>query len=470
MASKFSILHISDIHKVKGTSFDDLYNSLVNDSKRCIEEGLLKPKYIVLSGDVIQGAYNEEEIVAQYKEAEEFLNRLVDYYLGGDKERIIIVPGNHDINRPACISSMDEIPTTAENIEVFLSHILPYRWDWKGPNLKEIVRQKDYEKRFDLFVDFYNRFFEPIKRCYPQDPVLTAQTIAFDDDEIIFACFNSCHESDHLNIAGAISTDSISYIENDIKKAYNNGYLPIGVWHHNTYGSPYYSGYMSRETLDSLYKINIRVGLYGHQHYSQIAEEYCDLLHAEGDRHRLLSISSGTLYGGEKVQNRGINRQYNVITIDKGNGSAEIEISVREDINPDKSSTSPHFVSKMEAIKYHIDLKKQNVEDVIKRIDADARTTGNYKDAAIILLDNYADNSFAQKAIDSYLLKLSNEDIVKVLHNPTTFDRIMLLISAIRDTHNIESFNELNKSEATIAAIEKEPVLKEAYQAMTELF
>lgn len=46
----------------------------------------------------------------------------------------------------------------------------------------------------------------------------------------------------------------------------------------------------------------------------------------------------------------------------------------------------------------------------------------------------------------------------------------MLLISAIRDTHNIESFNELNKSEVTIAAIENDPVLKEAYQAMKELF
>lgn len=65
----FSILHISDIHKCKEVSYAALLSSLKKDFEHYNEEGILLPSFIVVSGDLIQGAYDEQTIRMQYEEA-----------------------------------------------------------------------------------------------------------------------------------------------------------------------------------------------------------------------------------------------------------------------------------------------------------------------------------------------------------------------------------------------------------------
>lgn len=97
---KYSILHISDIHKSPDVDYDSLLQSLKRDlDSYTINEGIEKPTFIVISGDLIQGAYTDDEINRQYKEVETFLSNLCDLYLGGNRTRCIMVPGNHDVNR-----------------------------------------------------------------------------------------------------------------------------------------------------------------------------------------------------------------------------------------------------------------------------------------------------------------------------------------------------------------------------------
>lgn len=97
---KYSILHISDIHKAQNVSYDALLQTLERDLVNFTEnEGIVKPSFVVISGDIIQGAHTDEEIRTQYAEAEDFLNNLCKLYLENDKERLILVPGNHDVNR-----------------------------------------------------------------------------------------------------------------------------------------------------------------------------------------------------------------------------------------------------------------------------------------------------------------------------------------------------------------------------------
>ena|SRR5437899_1650022 len=103
-----SILHISDLHRDPGNpiSNEALLDSLENDRRRYSGEenpAVRSPDIIVVSGDVIQGvspgtSEPEKKLQAQYGEALSFLNDLTKRFLGGDKRRIVVVPGNHDVS------------------------------------------------------------------------------------------------------------------------------------------------------------------------------------------------------------------------------------------------------------------------------------------------------------------------------------------------------------------------------------
>jgi hypothetical protein len=91
----------------------------------------------------------------------------------------------------------------------------------------------------------------------------------------------------------------------------------------------------------------IQVGLFGHQHISQVAEFFSSDMAIEEspENQRILLVSSGTLFGGKKEIPEGYKRQYNIIEIETRNGSAEITIHVREDGNKNVASKIPFWKS-----------------------------------------------------------------------------------------------------------------------------
>lgn len=100
MAERISILHMSDLHRspIQLVSNDALINSLENDFHRYSLEPIPipKPDLIIVSGDLIKGIEDKESfdnIYLQYDEAADFLSKLADIFLNGNKERIVIVPG-----------------------------------------------------------------------------------------------------------------------------------------------------------------------------------------------------------------------------------------------------------------------------------------------------------------------------------------------------------------------------------------
>ena len=74
--NKFSILHISDIHKIEDVTYLSLLNSIKKDMANWEHEGIRKPSFIVISGDLIQGADTDEKIAAQYQEVTWLLEEL----------------------------------------------------------------------------------------------------------------------------------------------------------------------------------------------------------------------------------------------------------------------------------------------------------------------------------------------------------------------------------------------------------
>src|SRR4051812_978645 len=102
-----AILHISDLHRDAGSGLTtaSLLESLRLDRERYLSEGLRPADVAVVSGDIVYGVNTADPtgdaaLQAQYDEAREFLARLADMFFAGDRERIVLVPGNHDVSHP----------------------------------------------------------------------------------------------------------------------------------------------------------------------------------------------------------------------------------------------------------------------------------------------------------------------------------------------------------------------------------
>ena len=118
MKDKISIMHISDSHRGKDTLITNssLLTSLINDKERytTFEEPLIRaPDIIIVCGDIIRGSEHEsnskQKIQYQYDEAIGFLTDLANEFIDGNKHRVVLVPGNHDVDWKYSRESMVKI-------------------------------------------------------------------------------------------------------------------------------------------------------------------------------------------------------------------------------------------------------------------------------------------------------------------------------------------------------------------------
>lgn len=428
----FSILHISDLHKDADAIYDRLLDSLEDDRVvwRNGAPSIMEPSFIVVSGDLIQGCELNmtkqsatEMLDKQYTEVEDFLAKLADSFLDGDRNRIIIVPGNHDVSRNASQRSMIYIDEN-EKTAVYKTFVNSrgksclYRWSWNDFAFCKIVKDDIYKERFDAYLRFYNRFYngvrEELKEC-----VDNVDIVDFPEYNISFVCYNSCADLDHLNETGRISSAALYSRKEDLQELYDNHRIIIGVWHHHIYGSPYFPNFMDRDVLRLLHKRHLQIGLFGHQHCIEVADEYRNIEEKENEKDSILLISSGTLFGGRKQLNSGKPRQYNLIEIEQKNGEAQVRIHVREDESGDKPDPSwkKHLVAQGNYIEHKIFFKKKMVDDVILEIDNTVMAGGDLKNGIIELQsllssqNTETESLMISKFIDDYLQKLNvNED------------------------------------------------------------
>src|SRR5688572_6928780 len=99
---KISVLHISDLHRDPENPIrnDVLLDSLEVDRRHYTAEetpAVQAPDLIIVSGDIIQGIRDDDpepdkKLREQYQEALDFLGQLADRFVGGDRERVVIVP------------------------------------------------------------------------------------------------------------------------------------------------------------------------------------------------------------------------------------------------------------------------------------------------------------------------------------------------------------------------------------------
>jgi len=220
----FSILHVSDLHRDPS---DDLKNgwlleSLERDLARCSEQmpAIPQPELCIVSGDVVFGvrpdaARAAQEIERQYAQAEEFLVGLADRLFDGDRERIVIVPGNHDVSFFDFMSCIERVDAGAVGkdkkklVTELFSQTGRLRWSWEDLCFYRITDENRYGLRFKPFADFYARFYEK-KRSFSPDP--TGQFDVFDFPKLGFCllALNSCHDNDPFRRAGTFHPDCLA--------------------------------------------------------------------------------------------------------------------------------------------------------------------------------------------------------------------------------------------------------------------
>lgn len=427
MKKTFSILHISDLHKDKSLDYKCLLSSLETDQSKWIAEGIPSPEFIVVSGDLVQGVKQydcskveaDEELFRQYSETKAFLIDLTENFLGGEREKLIMVPGNHDVNRNASFRSMDKLEIT-DNIKIakslnnsgWKSDI--YRWSWDSCSFSKIVRPDIYGERFDAYKQFFEDFYEGKRQLI--DCENDALIVDFPEYNVTFVGYNSCSGIDHLNTIGHISNEALHYRLHDLQEYYDNGRLLIGVWHHHIYGSPYVPNFMDRGVLPHIHENHIKLALFGHQHYAEVADEYIDFENKLTDSDEsLLMISSGTLFGSKKQMQAGVKRQYNIVEVEMDNGSANIRIHKRED----KLGDTPypiwkkHVILPNNYIERMVNFKHISALEQAYEIDRATRENGNYKEGITKLIANMpAEDDIQgierfQALMDAYLQKLN---------------------------------------------------------------
>ncbi|WP_302787929.1 metallophosphoesterase family protein [Phocaeicola coprophilus] len=442
MNNHYSILHISDLHKGENNDFNNLFASLCNDSDS-YEQNIPKPEIIVVCGDLAEGANGDNAdiiIRQQYNEVEEFLNKLVDHFLNGDKSRIIIVPGNHDLYRGATIRSMDLIPDEVREVakERYFKGDHRYRWNWEDFHFYLITNEAEYASKYQFFIEFYNRFYNGIRSI--DDCDMLNDVVDLPEYNITFAIFNSCYRIDHLNQIGAINTRAIATSQANLSKAFKSGRFIVGVWHHNISGIPTQTNYLDPRVLHSFMDFHIQLGLYGHQHHTEALYEYHDIF----KQGKMTLISSGCLYGRGKAMPEGIHCQYNILEIEQNDKKVNVTLHVRED------ETGWHIPSwrKKQINGKDSYLMEFNLPDIdYKRILSDcisqAKTEDTYLNAVRTLIAIRDKEPSADKFIDDFLKKLSNIEICSIEFVPRTIAQKISVLGACVETHAWNMFDKI---------------------------
>lgn len=323
MKHPFAILHISDLHRSRRDpiSNDELMSALIGDRDRYIAEdpAVPAPEAIVVSGDLVQGVPLDTpdfaaELARQYAVAEEFLHELVQRFLGGDRSRLIMIPGNHDIDWNTALGAFESVKR--EDYPANLASALngensEYRWDWKSLTLYRIANPALYARRLEAFWTFFGRFYAGVAGLLKVGAGADANLFTLCDDRIGVAAYNSCHGNDCFAYHGMIRKDAIarSHLElNDTGIPFD---LRMAVWHHSVEGPPYRTDYMDVDIVRGMIGRGFRLGLYGHQHKTQITPHQVWL----PDRERMAIISAGSLCADAYELPTGVHRQYNVLEI-----------------------------------------------------------------------------------------------------------------------------------------------------------
>ena len=443
-----TILHVSDLHRAPDDpiSNDELVSSLLRDLDRATREdpSVPMPDAIVASGDIIQGVPLETpnyrlELDRQYSVALAFLDELARRLVGGDRSRVVITNGNHDVDWNTAFAAMTRVEPADEppNVSDQLRRVdTPYRWCWRTRQIYRVADLDLYERRLEAFWDFHSRFYDGVPNLFRIYRGAEVNLFELFDRRVAVACFNSCHNNDCFALHGAIAPPAISRacLDLDDSGPYD---LRIAVWHHGLDGPPYQIDYMDSELVRSMIGRGFRLGLHGHQHHSNVTPYSIQLPSLE----TMAVVSAGSLCAGRRDLPTGVHRQYNILEIRPDFLSARVhvrEMTVGTNFGPSRriifggqSYIDVRWTAPVNAVGQEIDLTAQRTAIVLQNAER-ALMAGDIP-AAFSLLDTVRDRlpEHGRRLMTEAAVRLENWELVASLTiDPKSIDELVVHVRA----------------------------------------
>jgi predicted MPP superfamily phosphohydrolase len=279
------ILHISDLHFRKQSNVDLIANELIHDLKNTLYIGALK--YIVVTGDITQTAEEDE-----YNNAFKFFRKLRETFQL-PQERLLICPGNHDVNWAQGNKAYDE----AKEKELKRAKVCEANLD-------------SYWKRFKNFSDYTE---QATGSRYPLDPNKQAIIHEFPEDQLLFLSLNSSWKIDRFHKGRTdINSAALDKALDDIENGSYKNWIKIALLHHPVC-LPISSdkNYTSHGWFERLTGKGFKLILTGHVHEST-------MLSAPPSHGELHLIGVGTVNSTAGSRPESIPYQYNQLSLHLG--------------------------------------------------------------------------------------------------------------------------------------------------------
>lgn len=284
------VLHLSDLHLRGDRSVNELLQPLDADLRTNLR--VTRLDYLVVSGDL-----TDKHTPQGFEYAEQFLQQVLSRF-GLNANRLILVPGNHDV----------DLQTNPYRMELDEQKALklPERQRVKQGELWLVRDDEQYPKRFALFRGTYQRL---TKEEYPEALAQQGLIIPYPEDRIEFLTLNTAWEMDRWH------KESISINEQALagallsKKRVAEAKLRIVVWHHAVAGN---RKIVNDRTLEKLTQAGYRLCLHGDVH-----EERNDLMNHLDTQRSLHVVGVGAYSAADGGLPPGTPRIYNLLEISR---------------------------------------------------------------------------------------------------------------------------------------------------------
>jgi formylglycine-generating enzyme required for sulfatase activity/3',5'-cyclic AMP phosphodiesterase CpdA len=220
LANPITLLHLSDTqfgrnHRFAGTdlfSADTAFDTLLTRAKDDLLELKVKnglhPDVFILSGDVAEWGYESE-----FDDALRFVEG-VSEALALSKDRVVLVPGNHDINRKACEGYFNNCEADEKPVN------RPFWPKWRH------------------YVAFLKKFYRKSEIGFNEDNPWMFFEIS--DLRVVIAGLNSTIQESHRDKDhyGFLGEAQLRWFASHLRRYKEEEWLRIGVLHHNVRRGP----------------------------------------------------------------------------------------------------------------------------------------------------------------------------------------------------------------------------------------
>lgn len=305
--NRIHILHLSDLHFDESVFAEVCRTQLETDL--CQELGIRKLEYLVISGDIANRSTENE-----YDVAYAMVDGLVKRF-GLDASRVVVVPGNHDLNWDLSEAAYPFVPRRKLLSPPSEGHYIP------AGEAGALIR--DNESYKDRFAHFNTHFFRRvyIGKDYPSEYADQYLVVENPKDRILFLGLNSCWQLDHhFSQRAGIHMPALTKIFDLLNGGNYDGWLKIAVWHHPVTGIEM----MNDEFMQLLAVHHFQICLHGHIH------EAMEGFHKYDDSRDVRIIGAGTFGAPAREQVTGIPLQYNLLCFDPRTGKMTVNTRKKE--------------------------------------------------------------------------------------------------------------------------------------------